>query len=461
MKRSISIFSLIMINIAALGGLRAWAPIAESGTASIFFLILASLVFFIPVSIVSAELATAWPKTGGVYIWVKEAFGHRLGFLAIWLLWIENVIWYPTILSFIAGAITYLFDPALIHNKAYMLSLILGIFWGTTLLNLLGIKIASWVSTIGAVCGTFIPSILIIALGSFWFFGGNPIQISFNAESFFPNMSSASHLAVFAGVIMSLVGIEMSAIHAGDVENPRKNYPRALFASTLVVMLFSIFGVVAIAMVVPQSEIVLCTGPLQAFSTLLGNYGLGFVTPVIAILIAFGAIGSMSTWLLGPCRGLVAAAMHGDLPPIFRKVNRHGMPNNLLIGQAFLVSLISLVFLLMPSVNSAYWILIVLTTQLYLIMYILMFAAALKLRYSQPEVERPFKIPGGTVGLWIFTGLGIASSIFTFIIGFFPPSQIDPGSKAWFVGFLSTAIVILSILPALILRFSKKPSMVF
>lgn len=445
-----------MINIAALGGLRAWAPIAESGIASIFFLGLAGLIFFIPVSIVSAELATAWPKAGGIYIWVKEAFGHRLGFLSIWLLWIENVIWYPTILSFISGAITYLFDPALIHNKTYMLSLILGIFWGTTLLNLLGIKIASWVSTIGAVCGTFIPSLLIIALGSFWFFSGNPTQISFNAKSLFPDMSSASHLAVFAGVIMSLVGIEMSAIHAGDVENPRKNYPRALFASTVVVMLFSILGVAAIAMVVPQSEIVLCTGPLQAFSTLLGSYSLDFVTPIIAILIAFGAIGSMSTWLLGPCRGVVAAAAHGDLPAIFKKVNRHGMPGNLLIGQALLVSLISLVFLFMPSVNSAYWILIVLTTQLYLIMYILMFAAALKLRYSQPNIERPFKIPGGTAGLWIFTGLGIASSIFTFIIGFFPPSQIDPGSKAWFVGFLSTSIIILSILPSLILHFSKK-----
>jgi putative glutamate/gamma-aminobutyrate antiporter len=456
MKRSITIFSLIMINIAALGGLRAWAPIAECGTAAIFFLLMASLLFFIPVSLVSAELATAWPKTGGVYVWVKEAFGHRMGFLAIWLLWIENVIWYPTILSFIAGAITYLFNPELIHNKTYTLSLILGIFWGTTFLNLLGIRIASWVSTIGAMCGTFIPSCLIIILGALWFFNGHPMQISFNTEAAIPDLSSLSQLALFAGVIMSLVGIEMSAIHAGDVENPRRNYPKALFLSTIVVMLFSVLGVVAIAMVVPQNQIVLCTGPLQAFSVYLEKYNLGFVVPAIAVLIAFGAIGSMSTWLLGPCRGLVAASAEGDLPSIFRKINKHGMPNNLLIGQAVLVSLIALVFLLMPSVNSAYWILIVLTTQLYLVMYILMFAAAIKLRYSHSHIERPFKIPGGAFGLWMFAGFGILSAIFTFIVGFFPPNQIDPGNTFWYVGFLSLSIIFLSFLPSLILRFSKK-----
>lgn len=456
MKRSLSIFSLIMINVAALGGLRAWAPIAESGAASIFFLLLASLVFFIPVSIVSAELATAWPKTGGVYIWVKEAFGHRLGFLAIWLLWIENVIWYPTILSFIAGAITYLFDPVLIHSKIYMLSLILTIFWGTTFLNLRGMQIASWVSSIGAICGTFIPSLLIVVLGSFWVFDANPLQISFTKETLLPEMSSASHLALFAGVIVSLVGIEMSAIHAGDVKNPQKNYPKALLITTLVVILFSVLGVTTIAIIVPQNQILLCAGPIQAFSILFEKYHLGFLTPLIALLISFGAIGSMSTWLLGPCRGLVAASNRGDLPSIFRKINPQGMPNNLLIGQAILVSLIALVFLFMPSVNSAYWILIVLTAQLYLIMYILMFAAAIKLRYSHREINRPFKIPGGIVGVWFFSGMGVISSLFTFVIGFFPPGQITAGSTFWFAGFLSVSIILLSFLPSLISYLSKK-----
>lgn len=455
MKRSISIFSLIMINIAALGGLRAWAPIAECGTSAIFFLGLAALVFFIPVSIVSAELATTWPKTGGVYIWVKEAFGHRLGFLAIWLLWIENVIWYPTLLSFIAGAITYLFDPSLIHNKFYTLPLILGIFWSTTILNLLGMKIANWVSTIGALCGTFIPSILIIGLGAFWYTHGNPIEIDFTVEALFPDMTSPSQLALFAGVIMSLVGIEMSAVHAGDVKDPQKNYPRALFITAFVVILFSMLGISAIAMVVPQKELVLSTGSMQAFTIFLNHYNLGFLIPVTAILIAIGAIGSMSTWLLGPCRGLLAAANQKDLPSLFSKTNTQGIPKNLLITQAVFVSCLALVFLFMPTVNSAYWILIVLTTQLYLLMYILMFAAAIKLRYKRPLTIRPFKIPGGKLGLWVICGLGIASSIFTFVIAFFPPVQLAPGNTVAYVSFLLGSILLLSLIPSL-LHFSQR-----
>ena len=111
-KKIISIFTLVMINLAAIGSIRNWPTIAETGFSSIFFFLLAALVFFLPTALVSAELATGWPKIGGIFVWVREAFGKRLGFLAIWLLWVENVIWYPTILSFIAATVAYTFDPA-------------------------------------------------------------------------------------------------------------------------------------------------------------------------------------------------------------------------------------------------------------------------------------------------------------------------------------------------------------
>ena len=119
-KKIISIFTLVMINLAAIGSIRNWPTIAETGLSSIFFYLLAALIFFLPTALVSAELATGWPKIGGIFIWVREAFGQRLGFLAIWLLWIENVIWYPTILSFIAATLAYIIDPAWGSNKTYI-----------------------------------------------------------------------------------------------------------------------------------------------------------------------------------------------------------------------------------------------------------------------------------------------------------------------------------------------------
>ncbi len=126
-----------MINVAAIGSVKNWPVTAEYGFSSIFYFLLAALIFFLPMSLVSAELATGWPKSGGVFAWVKEAFGHRTGFLAIWLLWIENAIWYPTILSFLAATIAYIFDPTLSNNITFTISIILIAFWAATIANLL------------------------------------------------------------------------------------------------------------------------------------------------------------------------------------------------------------------------------------------------------------------------------------------------------------------------------------
>src|SRR3989339_738315 len=110
-RKSLRLFSLAMINLAAVGAVKNWPVTAEFGFSSLFYLLFASIVFLVPVSLIAAELATAWPQAGGIFIWVKEAFGHRTGFLAIWLLWLENVLWYPTILSFISVTSAYIFNP--------------------------------------------------------------------------------------------------------------------------------------------------------------------------------------------------------------------------------------------------------------------------------------------------------------------------------------------------------------
>lgn len=453
--RVLSVFTLAMINVAAVGSVKNWPVIAEYGFSSIFYLLLAALIFFLPVSLVAAELATGWPKIGGVFVWVKEAFGHRTGFLAIWLLWIENAIWYPTILSFLAATITYMFNPALLHNTFYTLSVILGAFWVATLANLFGMKISSWISTLGAILGAFIPGGLIIILGFIWYFEGMPREISMNWDSLIPNMGSIDQLVFFTGVLLSLCGMEMSAIHARDVRHPQKDYPKAILLSAILIIGLSILGVLSIAMIIPQKEISLVAGSMQAFSHFVNAYGLNWLTPYIAGLIAIGAFGSLSTWVIGPTKGLLAAARSGDLPPFFRTVNKNGVPGRILVVQAIIVSGLSLLFAYMPSVSSAFWILSAIVAQLYLVMYILLFAAAIKLRYKKPLVERSYRIPGGKAGIWIFSGMGILSSAFALIIGFFPPAQINTGSIGFYVTFLFLGVVIACFAPSVILLFQK------
>ena len=217
----------------------------------------------------------------------------------------------------------------------------------------------------------------------------------------------------------------------------------------------SILGVLAISSVIPQKQISLVAGSMQAFSYFVDAYNLKWMTPYIAILIALGAFGSLSTWVIGPTKGLLAAARDGDLPPYFRAVNKEGMPIRLLLFQAIFVSLLSLVFVFMPTVSSAFWILSAVVVQLYLVMYILLFAAAIKLRYKKPRTERPYKIPGGKAGIWAVAGLGIVSSCFAMIIGFFPPSQIETGSTLFYVLFLVLGVIVASLAPSIILQFQK------
>jgi len=453
--RVIGVFTLAMINVAAIASLRGLPSLAEYGLSSAFYYILAALVFLIPVSLVSAELATGWPKRGGVFIWVKEALGQRWGFLAIWLQWIQNVIWYPTILSFTAATFAFIISPKLASNPVYMVAVILIVYWGSTLINLRGMKLSGRISSIGVIAGTLIPGAIIIALGLTWIFSGAQSQISFSWGELIPDLSNIRNLALVVMVLLGFAGMEMSAVHAQEVKDPQKEYPKAIFLSVGVILTVLILATLAVAIVVPQGEISLVAGVMQAFTDFFDAYNVPWLIPILAFMITIGAIGQVVTWIAGPSKGLFATARHGELPPFFQKVNKNGVARNLLLAQGGIVTLLSLVFLLMPSVSSSYWILTALTAQLYLIMYILMFISAIVLKYTKPNVKRAFMVPGGKIGMWVNAGIGFIAAIFGITLGFLPPSQLDTGNILFFETFLVIGIIVMAGAPLLIHHFRK------
>lgn len=458
-KRVLGVFVLAMMNVAIIASLRALPLMAKEGFSLVFFFVVAAFMFLIPTALVSAELATGWSKSGGVYLWVKEAFGGRWGFLAIWLQWIQNVIWYPTVLSFAGATLAYLFNPALASNKLYMLAVILAVYWGATLFSLRGMQTAGWVSTIGVVAGTLIPGAAIIGLGILWLGTGNASQVSLSVKDLVPDMSSLRNIVFLAGVLLTYAGMEVSAVHAQEVKNPQRNFPRAIFLATFIILIIFILGSLSIAVVVPQAKISLVAGLMEAFTAFFDAYKIKWVIPVVAFMISIGALGQVTAWIVGPSKGLFATAKEGDLPPFFQKVNRNGVPVNLLIVQGLIVTALALVFLLMPNVSSSYWILSALTIQLYLIMYNLLYAAAIKLRYSRPDVERAYKIPGGNFGMWAVAGIGVLGALFAIFIGFFPPSQLKSGNILFYESFLVIGILIMCAAPMLIYQ-CRKPSWV-
>ncbi|MGB7977739.1 MAG: amino acid permease [Chlamydiales bacterium] len=453
-KKALSASMIALINVCAITNIKNFPLLAEYGLSILLFLALSSIFFFIPVALVSAELASGWPERG-VYTWVKVALGPRLGFLAIWLEWIENVIWYPTILSFIASTFAYIIDPDLANNKLYVMASILITFWAMTFVNFLGMRVSGWVSSITALFGTIIPILLIIGMGAVWIVSGKPLQIDFSWKAVAPNLSSINQLVLLSGVLLGLAGMEMSAVHAKEARDPKRDYPRGIFFSAILILLFSTFGALAIGAVVPNKEIQLASGGMEAFRYLFNAFGIPWGMPIIAAITTFGALGMMSTWIAGPSRGLYATAQDGDLPPIFHKANHHGMPTNILITQGIIVTVLSLVFLFMPSVNSSYWVLVALASLLYMLMYVLMFIAAIVLRYKHPEVPRLYKIPYGRFGLWIVASLGIIGSAFGVVISFFPPSQIDTGKLIILESFLMGGAAIFCIAPMVIFSCRK------
>jgi len=455
-KRSIGIFALAMINVAAICNIKNFPLTAEFGAGSLFFFLAASILFFIPVSIVSAELATGWSERG-VYQWVREAMGPKMGFLAIWLQWSSNIIWYPTTLSFIAATFAYIIDPVLATDKIYIFSIVVISFWTMTILNFLGMKASGLISTISALFGTIFPGALIIILGIFWIAQGKSLHFSLSFDSIVPDLSSASKLSILAGVLLSFAGMEMSAVHAKEVNNPRKNYPKAIFLSACIILVLYTLGSLSISAVVPKGEIELASGSIEAFRQFFSAFNVSWAVPIIAAIMTIGGLGAVSTWIIGPSKGVYASAIDGELPPFFQKINKRNMPVTLLLGQATIVTFLSFIFLFMPDISSSYWILIDLAAQLYIIMYIQLFISAIILRYKKPDVPREYKVPFNNIGMWFVSLTGAIGSLFIMIMGFFPPSDTAKSSAYLFESILFGGIFIFCAIPLIIHSF-KKPS---
>lgn len=456
-KTVLGVFSLAMINVAIICSLRGLPMMAEYGLSIVFFLLVAVVLFLIPVSLVSAELATAWPKRGGIYAWVKEAFGEKWGFVAICLQWLQNLVFYPTALAATAAVIAYLINPDLANNKLYTLVVVIVVYWGAILLNFKGMKVSGMVSTIGTILGIIFPGAVLVILALLWLLSGQPSQITFNLQSMVPNLDNIQNIVFLTGVFLFFAGMEVSGVHALEVHSPQKDYPKAIFISALIVIAIFLLGSIAIAIIIPQGQISLTAGIMQTFYAVFNKFNLGWAVPIVAILAAPGMIVQVSSWIAGPSRGLLATAENGNLPPFFEKMNKNNMPINIMIVQGIIVSIIAFIFLFMPSVSSSFWILTDLAALIYLTVYIIMFSAALKLRYSQPNTPRPYKVPGGKAGMWIFAGLGIIASLVAIILGFFPPSQLPTGNLVFYESFLAIGLIVMVCIPFIIFHL-RKPS---
>ncbi|MBQ7999172.1 MAG: amino acid permease [Bacteroidales bacterium] len=447
----LGIFTLAIMNVTAVVSLRGIPAEAEYGVSSAFYYLFAAIVFLIPTSMVAAEMAAMFQdKQGGVFRWVGEAYGKKWGFLAIWLQWIQNAIWYPTVLTFGAVSIAFIgmnqsADMALASNRIYTLVVVLGIYWLATWISLKGMGWVGKVAKAGGLAGTIIPAALLVILGIVYLATGGESQMDFNGK-FFPDLNNLDNLVLASSIFLFYAGMEMSGIHVKEMDNPAKNYPKAIFMGAAITVLIFILGTFSLGAIIPQKEINLTQSLLIGFDRYFSYIHASWLSPIMAIALSFGVLAGVLTWVAGPSKGIFAVGKAGYLPPFFQKTNKIGVQKNILMVQGAIVTLLGLLFVVMPSVQSFYQILSQLSVLLYLIMYLLMFSGAIRLRYIMKDAPRPFKI--GTKGngmMWIIAGLGFAGSLLAFVLSFIPPAQINTGSNAvWFSVLIGGCIVVVA-----------------
>ena len=467
-KTVVSTFSLAMMTAAAVVSLRGLPMMAKEQLTLFVYIAFATFIFLIPAALVSAELGGAFgEKGGGVYTWVKEAFGARWGFVAIWLQWIQNVVWYPTVLAFSAAAIAYVVGkPELANNGWYVGVFCIVAYWAATWVTLQGVDAIAKVTSWAFLGGTVLPGVIIMLLAVIWIVGGNPIAMLHPAATdsasvmsmagghahprYFPSITGLGDIAFLAGIILLFAGVEVHAVHANEMANPQRQFPMAMLVASVAVILLFTFGSFAVATVLPDAQINLQEGLMKAFQLIFTRFGIGWATPIVCVLLAFGGIGGVMSWISGPSRGLLWTAQEGEIPPFLAKTNKNGVQISILLVQGVIVTVLALTYFVMADVSVAFFLLSAMTITLYLVMYMLMYGAAIRLRYSQPDLKRSYRVPGGTVGMWVIAGVGFAGVAFSFLVGFFPPTQLPVGSPTLYVGLVAGGTILFTGLPLLI-----------
>ncbi|MDE4542668.1 APC family permease [Thermoanaerobacterium sp. R66] len=456
-EKILKVRDIVLMNVVAIIGLR-WLPLAAKyGASSIMLWVLASILFFIPQGLAVAELSTGWPYEGGLYVWAKEAFGDKYGFLTSWSYWLTNVVYYPSMLIYIASTAAYMVNPKLADNDRFVSIFIFVLFWIITLVNVNGLSLSKWLSNAGGLFGTIIPGILLIGFSIYWVTGlHQKIQATYTVPSLFPNLSSLSNIVFFSSMIFAYAGLELAPTLAERTQNPERTFPKAIVLSAFIIPALYILGTISITFIVPQKEIGLATGIMQAIQIIFDKIGLKYLIGVAAFLIFIGGIGGINAWIIGPIN-MIFTSSKGIMPKFFTKSHdKYGTPVNAMVTQAVIVSLLILMAFSTPTVESAYWLLSAMTSILYFIPYLVMFSALIVLRYKKPDVKRLYKVPFGNFGAWLVGGIGFLVVLFSIILSIIPPAGMNLGSLLWYEVKLVGGTLLFLILGFLIYRNYEK-----
>ncbi len=391
-KKVLKSLDMTLFTVCAILVIDTLAPSAAIGTSSISWWIITLLLFFIPYGLITAELGTTYPEQGGLYIWVKKAFGEKWAARTTWLYWINVALWMPSVYILFAGMFAQLFFP----EMSLWLQIGIGIVmtWITVWIGSMTLETGKWIPNIGAIIKAVI--MVVIGVGAFIYASRNGVANDLSFQSILPEWGAG--LAFLPVIVYNFMGFELMSGASEEMTNPGRDIPRSIIIAGVLIAVFYILGTVGILMALPLDQLGLVSGIIDTLRILLGETGIGGVfVMVLGIGALYTLLANMVTWTIGANRTAAEAAKESELPAIFgREHPIHKTP----VGAFILTGVVSTVIMILygfmaGNAEDLFWTLFAFSSMIFLLPYLALFPAFLKLRKTDPKVERPYKVPGG------------------------------------------------------------------
>ena len=432
-RRVMGLLDITLFTVSAMLVIDQLTASASIGTKTIGWWLLCIVIFLIPYGLITSELATAYPEQGGIYVWVKRAFGRRWGTRTTYWYWVNVALWMPSVFLLFAGVFSQLF----VHSwsdwssgKWYQVGISIALSWLVVGVGIMRLEIGKWVNNIGAALKVAI--ILTIGIGGIVFAVRHGSANHINGSSFVPSFNVAKDFLPV--IIYMLIGFELVSSMGGEIKKPEQQIPRAFFTSGVVTALLYVFATVGILLSLSLNKLSLVQGLVDTFKAILGTSGVGEAAVyVLGIGALYTYFTNMTTWTMGANRAVAEAASDGELPSFLaREDPKRGTP-----VIAFLVTgTISTIVLLIAAIfiksqDSLYYAVFAASSVVFLLPYLLMFPAALALRIKEPDRPRPFRVPGGTRTLAALVGLTTLVIVATALLFIWPEIPHRPADWSY------------------------------
>ena len=399
-KKVLGAMDTFLFTICALLFVDTVAPMASMGPTAITWFIIMVIIFFIPYGMIVAELGSTYPEQGGIYAWVKHAFGNRWGARTSWLYWVNMALWVPSSYIFLAGLFSQLFFPDLSLIWIVLLGLVFT--WIMVFLGIINLGESKWVVNVASILKIVLILAIIIA-GLIYVFNGNSPNNDVSIKGITPVWGDA--LFFLPAIIYSLLGFEMMSGASEEMKNPARDVPRAILSAALFIGVVYTLAIRSMLVVIPLENLGLISGIMDTFWAVFGDSGVGGVISFIFGLFALYAIFAQTvSWAIGTVRTSAQAGQDGELPAYFGKLSsKNQTPIGSLILTGIVATFVLIIYgFLATNAEDLFWTLFAFSSMLFFMPYAILFPAFVTLRLKDKAQKRPYKVPGGNVLAFIF-----------------------------------------------------------